>query len=58
MSTGNSKTYKYEVVASSYPATFQLTVEAYLNEGWELVGGVSHDNGTYYQAVKKEWVQT
>ena len=45
---------KYRVIAETTLFELYRGVERYLDQGWELVGGIFHDKIYYYQAVTKK----
>ena len=45
---------KYRVITETTLLRLYGEVESYLDQGWELVGGIFHDKIYYYQAVTKK----
>ena len=42
---------EYQVVTRDTKSIFENAIELLLREGWVLQGSVSHNNGTYMQAM-------
>lgn len=47
------ETVRYKVIKGEILGTFQEDVNRMLRTGWELHGGLSVNNSTFYQAVKR-----
>lgn len=45
---------EYKIIQSPYTIELSLEVEKMLNAGWNLVGGLSAQDGVFYQAIVRK----